>query len=754
MTFDEKSISHIIRSLTNMYSDPYTAIAREYSANAYDSHIMANQSRPIEITTPHALNPNLIIRDFGVGMSRDELVEIYSKYGASTKRNTNDQIGAFGLGAKSALALVSSFTVVSVQNGKKNTVIVSKDTTGVGGLNFFAETETTDENGVTVTIPIPEAARMERAFRGLFLGWPLGTVKVNGELVTDTVHNPENYLPIPNAGYMNVSAPEASEDNYWRRDSSITALVGPVKYTIDRYAFNQILSEAFGDDKESIQAFKESLFSLVFALPNGSVELTPSREELIYSSATKSAIITAYKAMLAGVGVELNAKIAKLSTRKEVLEAVKSFYANGFRIPLKWNGETIEAERVMLNAAGVTAAVTATHKMKDIKAASHNVNNEYGYLLTSVFYRYETATRVIVTDAANDVIPSTDHKLGTVHSVAKNIAAYLKSEAFKKLAGSAHNIEIVTTSLSQDKLNPWAIALADVVVTADELMEAARQQRREAAAKRALEAKKAAKPVAVTVPIAVKAHDVSSWRSSAYKSRVTDISTLPADAKFAVLQEAGEPSVYRKPQALADTLYLYLRGDSSNRHYGNVISTAGITNIVSLFVNSGYTVVSLPKGRNLANTLSKLPNYVMLEEELPKLVAETVNSLTEVEKDWIATFAKSNRNSLNWATEFETDDLPLIESDETRAWISIGVSTKGEVLKALIGLAKDNSGDAEKHIEATWGHNAIIASSLKKVLPVTANKPVRSYPLLESLSFTAKAKDIAEYVNLKDAARK
>src|SRR5271167_2884058 len=85
MRFDEDSLVHLMSLLTNAYTDPELAVVREYSTNARDSHIEAGQTRAIEVETPSALKPVLIIRDFGIGLSEQDIEEVYSLYGASTK---------------------------------------------------------------------------------------------------------------------------------------------------------------------------------------------------------------------------------------------------------------------------------------------------------------------------------------------------------------------------------------------------------------------------------------------------------------------------------------------------------------------------------------------------------------------------------------------------------------------------------------------------------------------------------------------
>src|SRR4051794_3841103 len=104
MTLDETALVHIMSVLTNLYSDPEYAIIREYATNAWDAHIEAGILRPIEVVTPTDLSPYLSIQDWGVGLDKDGIERIYSKYGASTKRESNDFNGQLGMGCKSALA--------------------------------------------------------------------------------------------------------------------------------------------------------------------------------------------------------------------------------------------------------------------------------------------------------------------------------------------------------------------------------------------------------------------------------------------------------------------------------------------------------------------------------------------------------------------------------------------------------------------------------------------------------------------------
>lgn len=84
-----------------LYSDKILAIIRELSTNAYDSHVAAGKATtPFHVTLPSSFNPQFIIEDFGVGLSPEQVNNIYTVYGASDKEDSNTAIGCLGLGSK------------------------------------------------------------------------------------------------------------------------------------------------------------------------------------------------------------------------------------------------------------------------------------------------------------------------------------------------------------------------------------------------------------------------------------------------------------------------------------------------------------------------------------------------------------------------------------------------------------------------------------------------------------------------------
>ena len=103
---------------SGLYANKIRAIIRELSTNAYDSHVAAGcADRPFEVHLPTSLEPWFSVRDYGVGLSHQQVVNIYTTYFESTKTGSNDFVGALGLGSKSPFSYTENFGVTAVQNG-------------------------------------------------------------------------------------------------------------------------------------------------------------------------------------------------------------------------------------------------------------------------------------------------------------------------------------------------------------------------------------------------------------------------------------------------------------------------------------------------------------------------------------------------------------------------------------------------------------------------------------------------------------
>lgn len=136
----------------NLYSNPHDSVVREIISNAIDSNTRSgNKDKPLTII----LNNEFIVQDSGTGMTPYVIENVYSVYGNSDKRETNDEIGMFGFGAKSCFAIADQFVVETIPgDGYKYVWVIYKDLTGSGEINLTSQIETAEPTGTKVRVPI------------------------------------------------------------------------------------------------------------------------------------------------------------------------------------------------------------------------------------------------------------------------------------------------------------------------------------------------------------------------------------------------------------------------------------------------------------------------------------------------------------------------------------------------------------------------------------------------------------------------
>lgn len=138
------------------YQNPIDSIVREYCANSWDSHVEAGcQDQAVVVRFSSDENTDFIeFVDYGVGLSPKRMEEVFTVYFESSKRDTNDQIGSFGLGSKSAYAYTDSFYVTTRYEGVEYQYLMSKNEVGISRLTEIINYPTDEGNGTAVKIPL------------------------------------------------------------------------------------------------------------------------------------------------------------------------------------------------------------------------------------------------------------------------------------------------------------------------------------------------------------------------------------------------------------------------------------------------------------------------------------------------------------------------------------------------------------------------------------------------------------------------
>ena len=379
MEFDASSIAHIMSVLTDLYSDQELAVIREYSTNARDSHIAAGQTRPIEVTTPNNLSPYFKVKDYGVGLSVDDIEKIYSKYGASTKRGTDSQTGMLGLGCKSALTYTNQFMLTSVKNGVKVLVSVGRMADGTGTMEIVDTKATTEPNGVEISVPAKQGNTFSRKSLDFFRFWQKGTVLLNGAEPAAIVG--EQITP----NMISVKSDVLETD---------IIVMGGVAYKC-------------GNNLYSGHRSYYNSFRVVAFVDIGEVNFVPSREDMAMTPLTKATIARLNKEFSTALWTTVQDDIEAQKSHPEALAAVmkwekllgtnpngKALTYQGAIVPKQWQGtfsiwrpnrsryslstgyrqidhNTIESS-VIVTDYDPTQKITGTHKEKMRKWAADN----------------------------------------------------------------------------------------------------------------------------------------------------------------------------------------------------------------------------------------------------------------------------------------------------------------------------------------------------------------------------------------------
>jgi hypothetical protein len=140
---------------SGLYANKIRAIVRELSCNAVDSHAAAGkQDTPFDVHLPNTMEPWFAIRDYGTGLSHEQVTQIYTTYFESTKTTSNEFIGALGLGSKSPFAYTDNFTVTAIQNGKKGIYTAFINGQGVPSIAQMMSEDTDEPAGVEVKFSV------------------------------------------------------------------------------------------------------------------------------------------------------------------------------------------------------------------------------------------------------------------------------------------------------------------------------------------------------------------------------------------------------------------------------------------------------------------------------------------------------------------------------------------------------------------------------------------------------------------------
>lgn len=278
---DSSNIGILFRGFSDtLYSNKIGSIVREVTSNCFDSHREANINDDVVILLSKAdpltgKSGKICFKDVGVGLSPDRIKNIYSKYFSSTKRGTNNEIGGFGIGAKSPLAYTDAFEVKTIHDGTEYHYVVHRGEQ-VPRIELLSSNATDTRNGTEVILPvrsgdedkfITECKRQLRFF---------DNISYRGMGINNNykVMSGKSWIATGSSGYT---------------DFKISICLGGVSYPLDA---DQVGLGRYGSDEAYLDTYSQTTVALKFDV--GDIDVTMSREAIEYNDRTVAAIKQKY----------------------------------------------------------------------------------------------------------------------------------------------------------------------------------------------------------------------------------------------------------------------------------------------------------------------------------------------------------------------------------------------------------------------------------------------------------------------------
>lgn len=322
---DTAHIMGILRE--GLYSDRILAVLREYSANAWDAHQETGQGdRPIEVHLPRDEDDAcyVSIRDYGPGLSVEDVFTVFNQYGRSSKRGSNLAVGQLGIGSKSAFCYADAFTIISIHGGHRRVFVAAIDSSNLGRIDLLHEAPTTDSTGVEIRVAVQPADIKEFEHKAI-------------NLFQHFRVQPIINVPLP---------PRPGSDNklehghLWAAGVNgrcWLAVMGCVPYRVNLAQIDETL---IGPHLQHLGGL------LFFAI--GEVEISANREELKYTAATKLTLANKINALVDEFVAATMGLIAD-PTLSSWAKRLHSQVLHQLQLPIQPEWSAMTQARVLLN---------------------------------------------------------------------------------------------------------------------------------------------------------------------------------------------------------------------------------------------------------------------------------------------------------------------------------------------------------------------------------------------------------------------
>jgi len=322
-SIDPEDMRYISSLLRNNYSNTILATIRETYANAVDANKENNLSpERIEVKSPTSFDQTFSVRDYGTGLSRDQIFNLYSKFGKSTKRGSDLSIGGFGIGRFAPLSYKDSFTVTSYYNGNKSIYSLYISEENDTKIDEIFSEPTSEANGICISVGVAknDLTKFNEEISSFFSNFEILPKFLN---IQTHIVKPQI---VASGTDWQIRKSANGHSNYLVGEQGI--VMGGIYYPI-----NPELIDFKNDDD---YAWTKYLNKFVLIADIGSVSLHHSRETLEYNKTTKVYLKSRYQAFCKEFTDSIKNKIAQFNCLREAMsyyfEIRNTFPRNAFDI--------------------------------------------------------------------------------------------------------------------------------------------------------------------------------------------------------------------------------------------------------------------------------------------------------------------------------------------------------------------------------------------------------------------------------------
>jgi len=271
-----------------MYKNKIAAVCREVVSNSRDANREAGRSEvPVVVEITNSLGSlisdeetYITFQDNGIGISPERMDNIFLKYGGSTKRDTDEYTGGFGIGAKTPFAYSNEFVIITIVEEKGvrtkyeyQAVISSNGKSEVSRMLLLGSEVTQEQTGTKICVPIKEEDRntFEKELIFVVSLWEVKPILkgFNQKITLEVIKETKEYILMK----------DTKEGDSLYGDKSIIGLIDEIPYLLNSDSLKRYYN-LFGEVNSQLRNVTNTYIVLKYNV--GEISVSGSREDVEY----------------------------------------------------------------------------------------------------------------------------------------------------------------------------------------------------------------------------------------------------------------------------------------------------------------------------------------------------------------------------------------------------------------------------------------------------------------------------------------